>query len=157
MTMISSSQSVLLVEDDDNDVLLLQRAFRNAGVTAPMRVASDGEEAVEYLTGLLGDARTLRQEAPGLVILDLKLPRKSGLEVLAWMRQQPGLRRLPVVVLTSSDERRDVQDAYDLGANSYLLKPVIPQALTEAARIMGEYWLGLNVRPDLSFEAEYPA
>jgi CheY-like chemotaxis protein len=155
MTKTSDSQSVLLVEDDDNDVLLLQRAFRSAGVTTPMRVTRNGEEAVEYLAGLLGDARALRTEAPSLVILDLKLPRKSGLEVLAWVRQQPGLRRMPVVVLTSSDEHRDVQCAYDLGANSYLVKPVMPQALTDAARLMGEYWLGLNVSPDLSHEAEY--
>ena len=152
--MASDSQSVLLVEDDENDVLLLQRAFRAAGLTAPMRVARDGEEAVEYLTQLLGDVRALRKEAPRLVLLDLKLPRKSGLEVLEWVRQQPGLRRVPMVVLTSSDEHRDVQRAYDLGANSYLVKPVAHQELTESVRLVGQYWLGLNVGPDLSHDAE---
>jgi CheY-like chemotaxis protein len=151
--MTTDSSPVLLVEDDDNDVLLLQRAFRNAGITAPMQVARDGEEAVEYLSRLLGDARALRNDAPSLVIMDLKLPRKSGMEVLAWVRQQPGLRRLPVVILTSSDEQCDVQCAYDLGANSYLVKPVVPQVLTDAVRLVGQYWLGLNVGPDLSCEA----
>ena len=87
---------------------------------------------------------------PRLVLLDLKLPRKSGLEVLDWLRRQPGLKRVAVVVLTSSEERRDVNRAYDLGANSYLTKPVAFQELLEMVRRLNVYWLLTNQRPDLA-------
>jgi len=90
-----------------------------------------------------------RYPLPALMLLDLKLPRKSGLEVLAWLREQRGLLRLPVVVLTSSKESVDVGQAYDLGANSYLVKPVAFDKLLEMVKALGLYWLILNEKPDI--------
>jgi CheY-like chemotaxis protein len=144
--MRSYGPTVLLVEDDGNDVLLVRRAFRRAGLAARIEVAGDGEAAVAYL------AQTQTEGAPGLVLLDLKLPRRPGLDVLGWLRQQPGLRRLPVVVLTSSRESTDINRAYDLGANSFLVKPVGFAELLEMVRTLGVYWLQLNQAPE--FESE---
>jgi CheY-like chemotaxis protein len=127
------------VEDDPNDVLLTQRAFRRANIVNPLQVVQDGEVAVLYLDG--------QGPLPTLMLLDLKLPRLSGLEVLEWLEQQPELKRLPVVVLTSSRENADVNRAYDLGANSYLVKPVAFNNLLEMVRSLNEYWLILNEKP----------
>jgi CheY-like chemotaxis protein len=143
----SESRTVLLVEDDTNDVLLVRRAFRKAGLTARIEVVSDGEAAVDYL------ARAQTQGGPGLVLLDLKLPRRPGLEVLGWLRDQPGLRRLPVVVLTSSRESADVNRAYDLGANSFLVKPVGFAELLEMIKALDVYWLQLNQAPEIQPES----
>jgi CheY-like chemotaxis protein len=139
----SYASGVLLVEDDSNDVLLIRRAFRRAGLATRIDVVGDGEAAVAYL------ARAQTGGAPRLVLLDLKLPRRPGLEVLSWLRQQPGLRRLPVIVLTSSRESADVNRAYDLGANSFLVKPVGFAALLEIVRTLELYWLRLNEAPEL--------
>ena len=138
---------VLLVEDDANDVALTQRAFRKGGIPHPLTVVGDGEEAIAYLAG---QGRYAERALPGLVLLDLKLPRKSGLEVLAWIRSQPGLRRLPVVVLTSSKESADVNRAYDHGVNSYLVKPVDFDDLLAMVRSVSSYWLALNRGAELS-------
>ena len=141
--------NILLVEDNEDDALLIQRAFRRIGSVHPMQRLSDGEQALAYLAG---DGAYSDREAhplPALVLLDLKLPRRSGFEVLEWLRGQPGLRRLPVVVLTSSRESRDVDRAADLGANSYLVKPVHFDALQELIRALGLYWLTFNERPEL--------
>jgi CheY-like chemotaxis protein len=139
----SYASGVLLVEDDSNDVLLIRRAFRRAGLATHIDVVGDGDAAVAYL------ARAQTGGAPRLVLLDLKLPRRPGLEVLSWLRQQPGLRRLPVIVLTSSRESADVNRAYDLGANSFLVKPVGFAALLEIVRTLELYWLRLNEAPEL--------
>ena len=145
-----ASHTILLVEDDPNDVLLIQRASRKARLAYPIQIVEDGEEAVAYLAGRGEYADRERFPLPALVLLDLKLPRKSGHEVLSWLREQPGLKRLPVVVLTSSQEPSDVNRAYDLGANSYLVKPVAFDALLEMVRMVGLYWLTLNVRPEIA-------
>jgi CheY-like chemotaxis protein len=139
--------NILLVEDDPNDVLLIQRAFRKAGIACPLHVVSDGDSAVSYLSGQ--DPYANRQEAPlpTLILLDLKLPRRSGFEVLSWLRAQPGLKRLPVVVLTSSNELLDVNLAYDLGANSYLVKPVAFDALLQMLKTLNLYWHNINEHP----------
>ena len=139
---------ILLVEDNPDDVFLIERAFRRASLVGPIHVA-DGEAAVEYLSGSGPYADRTRHPLPSLMVLDLKLPRKSGLEVLAWLRQQPILARLPVVVLTSSAENADINRAYDLGVNSYLVKPVSPDALQEMVRTLGLYWAGLNHTPEI--------
>lgn len=144
-----SDNRVLLVEDDANDILLMQRAFDKAQLAGPLHV-SDGDEAVAYLAGEGSYADRARYPLPVLILLDLKLPRKSGLEVLDWLRRQPGLKRVPVVVLTSSEERKDVNQAYDLGANSYLTKPVAFQELLELVRRLDVYWLLTNEQPDLA-------
>ena len=141
---------ILLVEDNPVDILLLRRAVGKAQITNPLQVVGDGEHAVNYLAGQ--DIYTDRQRypLPSLILLDLKLPRRGGLDVLAWLRDQPGLKRLPVVVLTSSNELSDVSRAYDLGANSYLVKPGAPDALTQLVEQIKHYWLILNEPPHIT-------
>jgi CheY-like chemotaxis protein len=141
--------TILLVEDNANDVLLIERAIRKAKLANPIQVATNGEEAIAYLAGDPPYADRHRFPLPILILLDLKLPRKSGLEVLEWLRGCPQLRRINVVVLTSSRESSDVNRAYDLGVNSYLVKPVSPDRLLEMMRTVGDYWLVLNERPDV--------
>jgi CheY-like chemotaxis protein len=137
---------ILLIEDNPDDVLLMQRAFRKLNLLNPLQVLEDGETAIAYLTRVVaGDAAA---EVPALVLLDLKLPRRSGLEVLEWLRAQPRLRRCPVVVLTSSKEAPDVRTAYDLGANSYLIKPVEFQSFLDMVGTLNLYWLVLNQPAD---------
>lgn len=142
-------ETILLIEDNEDDVLLIQRAFRRIGSGHPLQVLSDGEQAVAYLGGEGAYADREAHPLPALLLLDLKLPRRSGFEVLEWLRGRPGLRRLPVVVLTSSREPRDVDRAADLGANSYLVKPVHFDALQEMVRALGLYWMTLNERAEL--------
>lgn len=142
--------TILLVEDDPNDVLLIQRAFRKANLVNSLEVVRDGEEAVVYLAGEGPYADRERFPLPVLMLLDLKLPRKAGLEVLGWLRQQPSLKRLPVVVLTSSRETADINRAYELCANSYLVKPVAFDALLEMVKTLNMYWLVLNQRPEVT-------
>jgi DNA-binding response OmpR family regulator len=145
--MSAKSSTILLVEDDPNDVLLVKRAFRKANVANPLQVVSDGEAAVAYLAGQGNFTDRARFPLPAVVLLDLKLPRKSGLEVLVWLREQADLKRLPVVVLTSSSEAGDVNRAYELGANSYLVKPVAFENLLNLVKALHQYWLTLNVYP----------
>lgn len=135
---------MLLVEDDPNDILLIQRAFAKACLVNPLKVVRDGEQAVAYLSGTGDFSDRSRYPLPSLILLDLKLPRKSGLEVLEWLRQQPVLKQTPVIVLTSSKESSDVSRAYDLGANSYLVKPVGFEGLLELVKSIGMYWMILN-------------
>jgi len=145
--MPSMPGSVLLVEDDPNDVLLIQRAFTKASLQLPMQVVDNGEAAVAYLAGKDDYGDRDRYPLPLLMLLDLKLPCLSGHEVLAWLRQQPNLKRLPVVVLTSSQEMGDINRAYDLGANSYLVKPVAFNALIDIVKLLDLYWIALNQAP----------
>ena len=140
---------ILLVEDDPNDAALIKRAFRKANLVNPVHQLENGEDSVAYLAGGGEFADRASFPLPVLVLLDLKLPRKSGHEVLAWMRAQPGLKRLPVAVLTSSRESADVNRAYDLGANSYLVKPVSFENLVEMVRALDVYWLILNEAPEV--------
>jgi CheY-like chemotaxis protein len=140
---------ILLAEDDPNDVLLIQRAFEKTNIANPIQVVRDGEEAVAYLSGERQFADRERHPLPLLLLMDLKMPRKSGLEVLEWVRRQPGLKRLPVVVLTSSNQSPDINRAYDLGANSYLVKPAGFDSLLELVKSLDVYWLILNEKPDL--------
>jgi CheY-like chemotaxis protein len=111
-------------------------------------VVCDGVEAIEYLRGTGQYADRARYPLPGLMLLDLKLPRRSGHEVLAWLRQEPAVRRLPVAILTSSRESSDIERAYDLGANSYLVKPTGPGALLRLVEALSLYWLVLNEGPN---------
>ena len=140
---------ILLAEDDPNDVLLIQRAFEKTNIANPIQVVRDGEEAVAYLSGEGQFADRDRHPLPLLLLMDLKMPRKSGLEVLEWVRRQPGLKRLPVVVLTSSNQSPDINRAYDLGANSYLVKPAGFDSLLDLVKNLDMYWLILNEKPDL--------
>lgn len=141
--------TILMVEDEPNDVLLMQRAFLKAKLANPIQVAEQGETAVAYLSGETPYGDRGRFPLPALMLLDLKLPRMSGFEVLVWLRQQPVLKRLPVVVLTSSKESRDINRAYELGANSYLVKPVDFDDLLETAKTLNHYWFLLCARPEI--------
>ena len=139
--------TILHVEDDPNDVLLLQRAFKKSGANATLQSVGDGERALAYLSGASEYAERSRYPMPNMVLLDLKMPRKSGLEVLEWIRAQQNLRRLIVVVFTSSKHDQDVNRAYELGANSYMVKPVGFDSLTELSKLLYHYWGELNQRP----------
>jgi len=140
---------ILLAEDDPNDVLLIQRAFQRNYVANPVQVVRDGEEALAYLSGQAPFADRERHPLPVLMLMDLKMPRKSGLEVLAWVRHQPGLKRLPIIVLTSSNQSPDINRAYELGANSYLVKPAGFDSLLDLVKNLDMYWLILNEKPEL--------
>lgn len=135
-------EPILLVDDEPDAVTLLRHAFARAGITNPLHIASDGDEAIAYLRS--ASAERSKHPYPALVLLDLKLPRTSGLEVLAWIRQEPGLAGLPVVILTSSRERTDVCRAYALGANSYLVKPTSLNGLVQLAEVFRHYWIEYN-------------
>jgi CheY-like chemotaxis protein len=135
---------ILLVEDEENDVLLLTLSFEEAGIGLPLRVATDGRMAIDYLSGAGAFADRNKFPPPCLVLLDLKLPRKSGLEVLKWIREQPALRRIVVIVFTSAENEQDVAQAYDLGANSYVVKPMGVAQRNETIRLLKGWWLQCN-------------
>lgn len=144
-------ETILLVEDNPRDVLLIQRAFRKANVAIPLQVVEDGEVAIRYLSGEEPYTDRDRYPLPLLILLDLKLPRKSGAEVLAWLRQQPALKRLPVVVLTSSKEYADINHIYDLGGNAYMVKPVAFDNLVEIVKALNLHWIILNEKPQVNY------
>jgi len=138
---------ILLVEDNPSEVGLTQRAFAKSHVANEMVVAEDGQEALDYL--FAGGKFTGRDisETPALVLLDLKLPRVDGLEVLRRVRADERTRRMPVVILTTSKEEQDVAQSYDLGANSYIRKPVDFKQFEESVERLGQYWLVMNEPP----------
>jgi CheY-like chemotaxis protein len=138
--MMDSTKLILLVEDDPDHELLTIRALKKSNVANDVRIARDGEEALNLLLG----ENAIK---PQVVLLDLKLPKIDGLEVLRRIRQNDATRMLPVVVLTSSDEERDVVRSYQLGVNSYIRKPVNFTDFAEATRQLGMYWLVLNECP----------
>jgi CheY-like chemotaxis protein len=137
-------QCILQVEDDPNVVFLLERAFAHAGITNPVRVATDGKEAIDYLSAALAFDDVRNHPLPCLVLLDLKLPKLSGLEVLSWIRRQPGLRKLVVVLFSSSLAPAEVEMAYELGANSFVQKPADFRETAEIAQLLKRWWLGYN-------------
>jgi CheY-like chemotaxis protein len=139
---------ILLVEDDPADSRLVQRAFDKAGVNATLMRLTNGDEAVSYLAGEPPYENRAAHPMPSLVLLDLKLPRRSGLEVLRWIRtRSDGLRRMPVIMLSSSRDALDVDRAYDYGANSYLAKPETARQLQDLAEAFNIYWLKFNEVP----------
>jgi CheY-like chemotaxis protein len=136
--------SILLVEDNEDDVFLMMRAMKAAGVDLPLQTVGDGRLALDYLSGTGPYSDRSTYPVPGMVLLDIKLPQLSGLEVLRWLRSEPTLRRTIVIVLTSSNHPGDVRQAYDLGANSYVVKPASFQQLVEFAQAFRAYWLACN-------------
>jgi CheY-like chemotaxis protein len=140
-------KAILLVEDNADDEALTVRALKKNNVTNDLVVARDGVEALDYLFGTGAYVGRDTAALPGLVLLDLKLPRLDGLEVLRRLRADERTRRMPVVVLTSSREEQDLINSYDLGANSYIRKPVNFNQFSEAVRQLGLYWLMLNEVP----------
>lgn len=145
--------TILLVEDEENDVFLMKHAFAKSSVPADVRVARDGREALRYLHGEGEYADRERHPLPCLTLLDLNLPYVHGLEMLKQIREEPHLRKLIVVVLTSSVADFDIEQAYDLGANSYLSKPNNLEEVQELVELLGQYWLNKN-RPASSLLAE---
>ena len=135
------SSTILLVEDNDDDAFAMKRALKRAGITNPLQITIDGQQALEYLAGVGDFQDRARFPLPFLVFLDLKLPYVHGFEVLSWMRQQPALSSIVVVVLTGSAETRDHEKASELGARSYLVKPPTPQVLKDIVSSVEGYWL----------------
>jgi len=141
------SNTILLVEDEENDVFFLKRAFEEVGILNPLQVAQDGKEAMDYLSGHGEYADRERFPLPCLILLDLKLPRVMGFEVLQWIREQPSLKALVVIILTSSRLEPDIEKAYKSGANAYLVKPSTPTELRAIATGIKQFWLELNHGP----------
>jgi CheY-like chemotaxis protein len=137
---------ILHVEDEENDILLLQLAMTKVGIENPVQAATDGQEAIDYFKGAGKFADRSLYPVPCLILLDLKLPRIPGLEVLKWIRQKAHLN-IPVLVLTSSQNDSDIAAAYDLGANAYLVKPSDTFKLAEMAMAMKDFWLTQNTPP----------
>jgi two-component system response regulator len=144
---MSRSKTILLVDDSPDDVELTIRAFQRNGIANEVIVASDGEEALDYLFATGKFKGRQPADNPTLVLLDLKLPKLMGLDVLKQIRADGRTRRLPVVILTSSNEDADIIQSYDLGANSFVRKPVDFAQFVQAARQLGLYWLVLNEDP----------
>ena len=142
--------TVLLVEDDLNDIFLVKRAFKMAQVKNPLQVVTDGQEAMLYLRG---EGKYSDRDAfplPKLVVMDIRMPRRSGFEVLDWVKGHGGaLRRIPIVVVSSSDNPDDINRAYELGANAYMVKPVDYKAVEHLFHSITQYW-GLEcAKPEL--------
>jgi CheY-like chemotaxis protein len=144
-----SNRTILLVEDNPDDVTLTMRALKKNNVTNDVVVASDGVEALDYLFATGPHAGRDTGDMPDIVLLDLKLPRLGGLEVLQRIRADARTKLLPVVILTSSTEERDLLEGYSLGANSYVRKPVNFVEFVEATRELGLYWLVYNQPPPM--------
>jgi CheY-like chemotaxis protein len=140
-------KTILLVEDNEDDQFFMKQAQQKAGIQNPMHIVHDGQQALDYLKGAGEYGDRQKYPLPFLVLLDLKLPLVSGLEVLEWIRSQPALETIIIVFLTSSREDRDIDRAYRLGANSYLVKPATAAKLEEMVKSLGEYWLRYNEPP----------
>ena len=138
------NKTILLVEDDANDVFFMRRAMKLAGMLDPLQVAPDGRHAIHYLEGRGEYSDRTQFPLPALVLLDLKLPHVMGLDVLKWIRDQPELKPVIVIVFTSSKLPLDIDQAYVRGANSYLVKPSSPAELPQMVRMIKHYWLELN-------------
>ena len=139
-------KTVLLVEDEEHDILFLKLAFERAQVSNPLAVVTDGKEAIDYLKGNGRYADRKANPLPGLVLLDLRLPLVPGLEVLEFTRADKKLRRLPVIILSSSNQEDDVNTAYRLGANAYIIKPSFLE-LVEVVHRLKKYWLDMPGPP----------
>jgi CheY-like chemotaxis protein len=142
-----SLSPILLVEDDDNDVLFMRNAAKKVALANPISVLTNGQAAIDYLSGTGDYADRSAHPLPCLVILDLNLPCRTGFEVLEWVHTQPQLRTLAIIVLTASSAASDARRAYTLGANSYVVKPSNPEQLREFLSMVQHYWLVWNYAP----------
>jgi CheY-like chemotaxis protein len=144
---VNKTAHILLVEDNPMDVELTLDAFREAHLSNAIYVTRNGQEALDYLFGKGKYSDPESHPLPDLVLLDLKMPRIDGFEVLRQIKSTAGLKRLPVIILTSSKEEGDRAMSYDIGANSYLVKPVSFEGFLAVVRSIGDYWLTLNLGP----------
>ena len=140
-------QNILLVEDDENDIFFLRRAFKAAQIENPFYIVRNGQEAIDYLAGTGEFSDRTKFPLPCLMILDLKMPVKTGMEVLEWKCQQPVLKGVPCIVLSSSAHRHDIERAYRFGANGFVVKPPSIEARTALARTIKGFWLEFNQPP----------
>ncbi len=141
---MNANATILLVEDDPNDVFLMKRALKSAAIANPVQIAEDGQQAIDYLAGTGPFTDRAAFPVPNLVFLDLKLPYRSGFEVLEWMRTHPLMESTLVVVLTSSSEEKDIKECYRLGAKSFLVKPPTQTMLLELMLSLKDYWMTRN-------------
>lgn len=149
-------KTILLVEDSDDDVFLITRAFKSVGLVTPMVRAADGQDAIHYLSGKGDYADRVKFPLPSLVLLDIKMPFISGLEVLRWIRAQPTLAPLPVVMFTTSGQECDIRSAYGSGANAFLIKPARLDECTSIANVIKQFWIDANIAPPLEMLTELP-
>jgi len=151
--MTNRTVEILLVEDNPNDIELTMHALKQANLSNPIHVVRDGAEALDFLFATGAYAQRSVRNGPKVVLLDLKLPKIDGIEVLKRIRSHPDTKTIPVVALTSSHEDRDLRECYEFGVNSYIVKPVDFDQFTEAVRLVGSYWLLLNQAPVPAAEA----
>ena len=145
---MKKTEHILLAKDNEDYALLFRRALKSARIDASLDVVHDGQEAVNYLAGTADYADREKHPFPKLLLLDLKMPRMDGFEVLSAVRQRLGFTRLPVIVLTHSDNPADVRRAYELGATSYFRKPDSLEGLDEMIHVLHAYWLKFNHFPE---------
>jgi CheY-like chemotaxis protein len=142
--------TVLLVEDDLNDIFLVKRAFKMAHLRNPLQVVTDGQEAINYLKGESKYSDRQAFPLPKLIVMDIKMPRRSGFDVLQWVKGNGGtLRRIPIVIVSSSDNPSDINRAYELGANAYMVKPVNFKAVEHLFESITQYWGFQCAKPEL--------
>ncbi len=139
---------VLIVEDNPDDELLMLRSLRKSNIANPIVVVRDGAEALDYLFGTGNYEGQDNTKTTQVILLDLSLPKLSGHEVLRQMRADPRTQKIPVVILTSSDEHNDIKESYDLGANAYVQKPIKFEDFAEAVKYLGLFWVVLNIPPE---------
>jgi len=144
---VANTVSILVADDDTQDTMLVQMAVERAALSLRIDTVRDGEEAIDYLMGRSHYADRHTHPFPSLMLLDLKMPRLSGFDVLDFVRRQPGLRQLPIVIFSSSDDPKDIRRAYDAGANSYLCKPHSNDDLSALLKALEEYWCKFNHFP----------
>jgi len=142
---MNAEGTILIVEDNPDDVFFMQRACKTAQILNPLQIAIDGQQAIDYLAGTGEFADREKFPIPCLTLLDLKLPKKTGHEVLAWARSQPEYHSLIIVALTTSRETKDIMEAYRLGVNAYLVKPTSPAHLIEMMTAIRNFWIAQNV------------
>lgn len=147
---MTEQQTILLVDDSENDLVLMKTAFRKADFTTPLQIVHNGEEAIAYLSGQGQYSNRIQFPLPAVILLDLNMPMKNGFDVLDWLRSKPSLhKRIPTIVLTASARPEDLERAFDLGANSYLVKPGALEDLIAMIRCLRD-WLRINHFPPLN-------
>ncbi len=142
---------ILLIEDNENDVILVKRAFKKLNIPNPLIIFNDGEEAIIFFDKYIKLESNISYSMPILILLDLKLPKRSGFEILEYIKNKNIIKRIPVIILTSSSDSSDINKAYDLGANSYLTKPFSFEELLNMFNLLSIYWLKFNYKPEVSY------
>ena len=144
--MNDSDYTILLVEDEENDAKLVQMAFKKNNIVNPVQWARDGLEAIAYLNGDGAYADRNQHPFPEVLILDLKMPRMGGLELLTWIREHPEFRVIPTIIMTSSRQHSEIEKAYNLGANTYMIKPSSFEELAKNVKLIHDYWAA-SIKP----------